>query len=97
MASVRGQEYCDFLFGELNDIKKRLDGAIGRSATYSADVGGFENVSAHLRDIENVIDSKLDVLGKSCPDWKRFEEQMTSGGRYQRPHPERVPYGLTPM
>ena len=97
MASVKGQEYCDFLFRELNDVKKLLDSAIGRSGDYSADVSGIESVTSHLRDIENVIEAKLDILGKSCPDWKRFEEQRTSEGRFQRVHPEGVPYGLTPM
>jgi len=90
MTSV-GKEYCDFLFCELADMKKRLDSAIGRSGAYS------ESVTSHLRDIEHVIEVKLDALGTSCPDWKRFEEQRTSEGRFERVHPEGVPYGLTPM
>ncbi len=96
MASL-GKEYCDFLYCELHDMKKRLDSAIGKSRDYSMDESGIESVSSHLQDIENFIVAKLDILGRSCPDWQRFEEQRTSEGRYQSVHPEGVPYGQTPM
>ncbi len=96
MASV-GKEYCDFLSGELKNMKDRLDSAIGKSKSYSTEESSFEDVSSHLKDIENVIEAKLDILGKSCPDWKKLEEKRTSEGRFRRVHPEGVPYGQTPL
>jgi hypothetical protein len=92
MASA-GRDYCDFLFGELKDIKGRLDSALSRSGEHFTD----ESVSSHLRDIENVLEWKLDMLGKCCPEWKEFGEQRTSVGHIKGFHPEEVPYGQTPL
>jgi hypothetical protein len=93
MATAKGRDYCDFLSGELNDIKKRLDSDISKSEGFST----AESVSSHLQDIKNLIEAKMDILGKSCPDWQKFEETRSSEGRSQRVHPEGVPYGKTPM
>ncbi len=81
------KEYCSFLFGELTDIKKRIDD--------DADRDFSENVLFHLRDISRVIDAKLELLEKDCPEWSERGKNLQ--GRSERVRFEDVPYDKTPM
>lgn len=95
--AILAKDYCDYLFCELNDLKQRLDYAMGMSWDYATEEGGAEGISANLRDIQNVINEKLDVLGKSCPNWMVVKDRQNPEGRFNHLHAEGIPYGLTPM
>jgi hypothetical protein len=68
------RSYCDVVCDELTDMKTRLTSLIN-----SIDLmQGFQKEivashARHLRDIENTIDWKLEILTKVCPTiWSRL-------------------------
>jgi len=86
MASVRKisdiRNYCDVVFGELTDMKARLNNLIETIDTMQGrnkelvngphDHGSHDHIS-HLRDIADTIDWKLEILTKVCPaDWMKY-------------------------
>ncbi len=78
---------CDFLVDELSDIKRRLDEDAEKE--FADEVS--DNVSSHLRDISNLIDSKLEFIGQSCG------LKGTAESHYGKVRTEGVPYSSTPM
>ncbi|MGO9014215.1 MAG: hypothetical protein ACLQF0_04470 [Dissulfurispiraceae bacterium] len=68
------RSYCDVVYDELTDMKTRLTSLIN-----SIDLmqGSQKEIVAshvrHLRDIENTIDWKLEIITKVCPNiWSRL-------------------------
>ena len=86
MAGESKKNSCDCLLKELSDIKQRID--MDAETDFSE---ASQDASSHLRDISNVIDSKLAYLAKSC-GWKEPERSQ-----YGSVHAEGVPYASTPM
>ena len=92
MASVKDmtglKNYCDLVFNELTGMKARLNFLIetishmqgdNREMVGANDRGPHDHIS-HLRDIENTIEWKLEILTKVCPaDWKGYASDAESG------------------
>lgn len=93
------KEYCDFLANELADVKKRINDIADRGNDLPSEdrEGMSEMVSSHLRELNDLIDSKLRIISKNCLEWEQGREQRAQEGRSEKVQPEGVPYSNTPI
>jgi hypothetical protein len=93
------KSYCDFLANELRDMKKKIGEAVDRGNDLSAEDREeiSENISSHLNEISEVIDSKLQAIARNCIEWEQGKSRRTEEGRSEKVHPEGVPYSSTPI
>jgi hypothetical protein len=91
--------YCDFLANELADARKKIDQIVERGNDLSAEDREeiSEMILSHLHDILNVIDSKLQIIGKNCVEWEQGRVRQKEEHRSEKVQPGGVPYSSTPL
>ena len=82
MATAKGEftDYCDTLFSELTDMRRRISRLIEgiEEVPVKSRIKLMEHVP-HLEEIKRVIDWKLEILGRVCPyEWKGFGPDVES-------------------
>lgn len=79
-AGVR--EYCDTVYRELSEMKKKVFDIVCTLETTTAEEEARKAEYFDLFDLVNYIEKKLETLTKKCPlDWKETKEEIERGKR----------------
>lgn len=76
------QRYCETVYRELSDMKKKAFEIVCGVETTTAEEEARKAAYFDLFDLVDYLEKKLDSLTKKCPlDWRGAREEIESGKR----------------
>lgn len=82
--------YCDFLFNQLNDVKQKLDTAVKKAGELSSEEQealSKDNLISDLKRLADEVGSKLQTIERMCPrvEYGRSAELDPKAAPYNKP------------